>query len=1262
MDPVSTASAAAKVIPLAATEQRKLMRRNEVQNLFRAVPRALKGDHRVPAGHKRKVMNGLRGVRVDPQVGGCLKCLLEGDSSVLPVLEQRASELLRFDAEVDDRAVVVAFMEAVRANVIPAKRDVPGALSTMYREQLHTGEVLGEIREQVEKSSLEAEASERRVIEEIRSTHAGGAAFSLITGGRAFSPQTPKVLKELAQADRTVAQELGTVLADGGASALASWSRENTARLREMGVQATVHVGRLLMAEDQFEAAERLFVIGAENDSEDSARQLVRAANAALQDGRPTRSDELLDHARAAADPAHPALALAEIQHGDLSPAEVLERLDGVEAVTDADRLGLAATVAQAHLIAEEFEAADQALRDAERIDPEEPRVRELRAIWRLQRAHVAVLDHREVDRDDLEVAESGFLELREDMRRRGRHGDSGAMLTRAIDVCLLAKRLDRATELLDQASEEERHGSARLGLARQALLCGRGDLALELARAGAGSELARVIEASVNIDADAMETRQDALDVLDQLLFSEDPEIRAEAALARAVAALGPRDPAEWSARAGEVLAERDRSAAEIMRARAHLARGEYEQGEAVLRRHTENPEALNALVDAAAMQGEYERALQRSDALLRIRPNAGARFQHARLLHAAKRPVEALRELSDVARSPDALLPSERESAFREAVEVARTLKGYSEMESLCSDAIAGGASDPAFHWARASARFMLSRHKEALADLDAARLQPGTLAEAELLSRILYQSATPEEALRRNVQLSERFGKPERLEALLIAFSPRAGELDPETAAAIGKTYETFPERFPDSVMIQQREIPQTEDGILKLLADMAPPADRDLEIVEGIMQGMMVSAALAAFHSRSVCELWAALAVLPISYGDRTLEELELQDARDALAGPAVLDPTSLSVLALLGGDVERAVLRALPGSLIAQATLEDADRGVNPLNDPAAPVGAVIRHPQTGEPGLVATDAAQAARRAERQREHLRLARTLEAEPDAVPGGEDEMERALADEDPERINAALRTWAATITVAARCRLAVLSDDRRVRLSVRGEGLPSFGTLSLLRALLDAGDLDESVFLEARARLLKQGSLGLGPTGEELAGLARELDWEPAAHMYRLLSDPALWTPDASGVWGGPRVFLTTVWEEAPAKLAPWVARVLDAAKQAKPHLEIDVLCFGLLATAWGWTSPDAEPNREFLQAVIEVVRELPRYLGEATSVDPVDYALERFAAVSVRAPEAQRAIFALRAIGRLKMTDQLRAIERLWRQGGEAGKP
>jgi hypothetical protein len=263
------------------------------------------------------------------------------------------------------------------------------------------------------------------------------------------------------------------------------------------------------------------------------------------------------------------------------------------------------------------------------------------------------------------------------------------------------------------------------------------------------------------------------------------------------------------------------------------------------------------------------------------------------------------------------------------------------------------------------------MLSRHAEALADLDAAGVKASTLPQAELLSRILYQAAEPAQALARSAELSARFGRPEGLEALLIVMSPRAEELDPQTEAAVREAFETFTARFPNSKRIIQRELPDSEEGIRQLLAEMAPAGDRDREIVAGIRDGSTVTAVLAAVHGRSLSELWAALSILPLAYEEATLDDLELQDARRTLASPAVLDPTSLSVLALLGEEVAQAVLRALPGAQIPQASLQDADRGVNPMNDPRAPSGAVVRDPRSGEPVVIANDAEDAERRAAR---------------------------------------------------------------------------------------------------------------------------------------------------------------------------------------------------------------------------------------------------------------------------------------------------
>ncbi len=378
----------------------------------------------------------------------------------------------------------------------------------------------------------------------------------------------------------------------------------------------------------------------------------------------------------------------------------------------------------------------------------------------------------------------------------------------------------------------------------------------------------------------------------------------------------------------------------------------------------------------------------------------------------------------------------------------------------------------------------------------------------------------------------------------------------------------------------------------------------------------------------------------------------LDDLEYQDARKALAAPAVLDPTSLSVLAGLGGQIEQAALRALPGSVIAQATLEDADRAAGPLGDPVGPAAYMARDPRTGEPTVVPIDETQVARQAEHQREHLRIARTLRIEPDTDPEPRDEIEKALAGQDGG-IERALSTWAATLAVASRTGLPVLSDDRRVRISARQSGIPNFSTETLLRVLVQAGDVDEAVLADARERLLRRGALGLHPSSEELAALAREAAFEPSRALYCLLTDPAFWVHDPAPAWAVSVRFLAVVHGEAHEKLERWVARVIDAAKRALPHVELDILCFGLLATVWGWTSPAPERDGTLLRAVIVALRRLDTYIAQSPRYDPVEFALARFAQISARAPQALRAVYALRAISLLGAADQLRAIKLLF---------
>ncbi len=173
--------------------------------------------------------------------------------------------------------------------------------------------------------------------------------------------------------------------------------------------------------------------------------------------------------------------------------------------------------------------------------------------------------------------------------------------------------------------------------------------------------------------------------------------------------------------------------------------------------------------------------KAIERSKALRELHDVPEVRLQHASLLRHAGERAEALELFSAGARDP-ALDTDTRMRAYRGAVELAQELRRFPLMESLAGEAISLAPEATELHWARAFARFRQSRNAEALADIDAAGIVAEDLAQAELLSRILYRSDDVGAAIARVVELSDRFDRPETLELAIIITSQRQPDRSP------------------------------------------------------------------------------------------------------------------------------------------------------------------------------------------------------------------------------------------------------------------------------------------------------------------------------------------------------------------------------------------------------------------------------------------------------------------------------------------------
>ena len=285
--------------PLAAKELRKLRRRNEVRNLFDDAVRQVRSDHRVPASEKKAVLKRIRALRVDPTVGGCLKRALDGDSSVLPQLETRVAELLQFGHGVDDREIVLAFMDSVDGNVITARRNDRRALATIYRSQEDgfggMEQLLGEAVQagrSAEEAAREGNSSGSMASHQIAGEPVSSSAFAFITSGRSLSSETPELLRELGEISQALASEVAGRLAEGGGRSLTAWASEHRGRVDPIGAEANSVIGRILMSEGAFAAARERFSASAATDEADPARQLVRASNAARAAGQDDEASE----------------------------------------------------------------------------------------------------------------------------------------------------------------------------------------------------------------------------------------------------------------------------------------------------------------------------------------------------------------------------------------------------------------------------------------------------------------------------------------------------------------------------------------------------------------------------------------------------------------------------------------------------------------------------------------------------------------------------------------------------------------------------------------------------------------------------------------------------------------------------------------------------------------------------------------------------------------------------------------------------------
>ncbi|MGH2944847.1 MAG: PIN domain-containing protein [Solirubrobacteraceae bacterium] len=527
---------------------------------------------------------------------------------------------------------------------------------------------------------------------------------------------------------------------------------------------------------------------------------------------------------------------------------------------------------------------------------------------------------------------------------------------------------------------------------------------------------------------------------------------------------------------------------------------------------------------------------------------------------------------------------------------------------------------------------------------------RLPVDTIDQAVLVAEILYRAADAATAVRDISRLSEQFAREdERLEFLVLASALGRGDTLPDDLAArVRDGFESFPEKFPESLLLRAEKAPTTPAELDEFARRYAPEAAIAEEMHAKVLAGDVPVAALAAAAGKDLGTVWSALQWLPLGYGDKQLDELERGDAADAIGRPAVWDPASLFVAGGLGNPVRDLLLSTLPGSVIANCSFDDADRAATAVGGdrPAGTVG----YDTAADRAVVTSIAEDAAERDRLRREGmLALAKSLTKRPDHVPeAAGDPWNDAVAQ---DKLRGELSTWAATMAVARREDLPIYSDDRHVRLSARSDGLRAFGTVALLDALADRGLLDEDTRARARRRLLASGAEGVRPTVGELVEIAEDADWEPVPALAAAIRDASAWRNDRLAAWHRATDFLAAVHERRPQHLDAWAARLLAAVDAGAPDIDAAQRVHSLLVGAWDVLEHPPKTSDAFFQALVRALQELPFWLRPWPSVDIPLLTMQSTLQIAAQyGPEVQTVVF-LRMWRRLAGPDHVRAAER-----------
>jgi tetratricopeptide (TPR) repeat protein len=493
--------------------------------------------------------------------------------------------------------------------------------------------------------------------------------------------------------------------------------------------------------------------------------------------------------------------------------------------------------------------------------------------------------------------------------------------------------------------------------------------------------------------------------------------------------------------------------------------------------------------------------------------------RLQSASVLADAGTLDEAANDANEVLARTAPEWPG-RQQARRIILMSAMNDRRWDDVVAQCTQLIVEDVNDDDARWALASALTALDKTGEAFTTLHRGQtlLAPGNTGQAALMLRLLRSHGDADTLITSTVACLREFGEDEQFAAYALAMVYTGGgdraseESDPAEhpasphLAELHAETERFFERFPNSQWFQQITFTDIE-GLLQQLGDtLRSGATARRRYVKDVTAGGLPTGFLTSILGRPYALAFPLRVGGGLRIGSPDGHEVKVSVATATRVADShssvliTLEASTLNVLAVIDLRLRPLLIGHFPNLRITDSSLADL-RGARDSLSLRSSLYSVYDE-RDDRVMFVEETQSEIDDRIARIDEMLRLTSSLRVL---------NTRSQVTAVDSE---SGCGPWLRVISSCKKDGSFLWSDDMALRRLAIAEGVESFGTLDLIRALENRGHVDAGAHFEALIDITRAYAVDLPPDIDRLRLVASRDGWEPRAVAF-FLTRPASW---------------------------------------------------------------------------------------------------------------------------------------------------